>query len=170
MSLHRRGATASVRRNLLRHEFAQARGDRNEFRSTCRRAGRPQAFAEIYCGMSSHRRGATEMNFGLHAGARGDRNEFRSTYRRGVTEMNFGLHAGARGDRNEFRSTYRHGATASVRRNLLRHEFAQARGDRNEFRSTCRHGVTASVRRNLFRHEFAQARGDRKRSPKFIAA
>jgi hypothetical protein len=35
--------------------------------------GRPQAFAEIYCGMSSHRHGVTEMNFGLHAGARGDR-------------------------------------------------------------------------------------------------
>jgi len=123
MSSHRRGATASVRRNLLRHEFAQTRGDRNEFRSTCRRAGRPQAFAEIYCGMSSHRRGATasvRRNLLRHefAQTRGDRNEFRSTcrragrpqafaeiyfgmslHRRGVTEMNFGLHAGARGDR-----------------------------------------------------------------------
>jgi hypothetical protein len=54
----------------------------------------------------------------------------------GVTEMNFGLHAGARGDRKRspkfiaVMSLHRHGATASVRRNLLRHEFAQARGDR----------------------------------------
>jgi hypothetical protein len=89
MSSHRHGVTEM---NFGLH--AGARGDRNEFRSTYRRgatemnfglhtdAGRPQAFAEIYCGMSLHRHGATEMNFGLHAGARGDRNEFRSTCRR----------------------------------------------------------------------------------------
>jgi len=35
--------------------------------------GRPQAFAEIYCGTSLHRRRVTEMNFGLHTGARGAR-------------------------------------------------------------------------------------------------
>jgi hypothetical protein len=68
------------------------------------------------------------------------------------------------------------GATASVRRNLLRHEFAQARGDRKRSpkiycgMSLHRRGATASVRRNLLRHEFAQARGNRKRSPKFISA
>jgi len=112
MSLHRRGVTASVRRNLLRHEFAQARGDRNEFRSTYRHgvtemnfglhtdAGRLQAFAEIYCGKSLHRRGATEMNFGLHTDA-GRPQAFAeiyfgmSSHRRGATEMNFGLHTGA---------------------------------------------------------------------------
>jgi len=112
MSLHRRGVTASVRRNLLRHEFAQARGDRNEFRSTYRHgvtemnfglhtdAGRPQAFAEIYCGTSLHRRGVTEMNFGLHTDA-GRLQAFaeiycgKSLHRRGATEMNFGLHTDA---------------------------------------------------------------------------
>jgi hypothetical protein len=80
----------------------------------------------------------------------------------GVTEMNFGLHTGT-GRPQAFAEIYcgmslhRHGVTASVRRNLFRHEFAQARGNRK--RSP-----------NLLRHEFAQARGDCKRSPKFISA
>jgi hypothetical protein len=54
---------------------------------------------------------------------------------RGATEMNFGLHTGA-GRPQAFAEIYcgmslhRQGVTASVRRNLLRHEFAQTRGDR----------------------------------------
>jgi hypothetical protein len=42
--------------------------------------------------MSLHRRGVTEMNFGLHAGARGDRKQFAEIY----CGMSF---AQARGDR-----------------------------------------------------------------------
>jgi hypothetical protein len=54
---------------------------------------------------------------------------------RGATEMNFGLHTDA-GRPQAFAEIYfgmslhRHGVTASVRRNLFRHEFAQARGNR----------------------------------------
>jgi len=58
-----------------------------------------------------------------------------SLHRRGVTEMNFGLHTDTERPQAFAEiycgmSSHRRRVTASVRRNLLRHEFAQARGDR----------------------------------------
>jgi len=212
-------------------------GDRNEFRSTCRRG----AGADAGCGRvrrNSFRhglgedkgrpRGCAEIYFGMGWGrTRGDRNKFRSTCRRGAgadagcgrvrrnsfrhglgedmgrakgcaeihyglgedmgrprgcAEIYFGMGCGQkRGDRNEFRSTGRRGLRAEmgcgrVRRNSFRHGLGedmgrakgcaeihfgmgceQKRGDRNKFRSTGRRGAGADagcgrVRRNLFRH------------------
>jgi hypothetical protein len=126
-------------------------GDRNEFRSTCRRG----AGADAGCGRvrrNSFRhglgedkgrpRGCAEIHFGMGWGrTRGDRNKFRSTCRRGAgadagrakgcAEIHFGMGWGrTRGDRNKFRSTGRRGAGADagrgrVRRNSFRHGLGE---------------------------------------------
>jgi hypothetical protein len=129
-------------------------GDRNEFRSTCRRG----AGADAGCGRvrrNSFRhglgedkgrpRGCAEIHFGMGWGrTRGDRNKFRSTCRRGAgadagrakgcAEIHFGMGWGrTRGDRNKFRSTGRRGAGADagrgrVRRNSFRHGLGEDKG------------------------------------------
>jgi hypothetical protein len=164
-------------------------GDRNEFRSTCRRG----AGADAGCGRvrrNSFRhglgedmgraKGCAEIHFGMGWGrTRGER--------KGAPKFIMGW-GRTWGDRNKFRSTGRRGAGADagcgrVRRNSFRHGLGedmgrargcaeiyfgmgceQKRGDRNKFRSPGRRGAGADagcgrVRRNSFRHGLGEDMG-----------
>jgi hypothetical protein len=172
-------------------------GDRNEFRSTCRRG----AGADAGCGRvrrNSFRhglgedmgraKGCAEIHFGMGWGrTRGDRNKFRSTCRRGAgadagrakgcAEIHFGMGWGrTRGDRNKFRSTCRRGAGADAGRAKGCAEihfgmgWGRTRGDRNKFRSTGRRGAGADAGRGrVRRNSFRHGLGEDKGRPRGCA-